>query len=344
MRVAIIGRSHILYDTIRPLVEAGHDIAGVITCRETPEYSRTSEDFRMLAEELGVPFLFTEKINSEPVLHRAAALKADIGVSINWRTIVGRPFREQFPRGIINVHVGDLPRYRGNAPIAWAILNGESKVVLTLHLMEDALDAGPILTQKPIPLTNETYIGDVWQEVEQATPSLLVKAVSGIADGSITPRPQSDDPNLALRGYPRGPEDGLLDWNQPAEYLARQVRACSEPYAGAFTYLGHGRLTVWRAHSEPAPMPCIGVPGQIAERRRSSGEVIVVTTDGLLVLETLELEQTGRKAAAEVIKTIRLRLGMDMAGEVRVLHQKLDRLLEQVEQIAVSRKNEPSLI
>lgn len=343
MRVAIIGRSHILYDTVQPLISAGHEIAGIITCREAPEYSRTSEDFRLLAEEPGVPFLFTEKINSEPVLRWAAALNADIGVSVNWRTIVGRKFREQFPNGIINVHVGDLPRYRGNAPIAWAILNGESKAVLTLHLMEDALDAGPILLQKQIPLTSKTHIGDVWEAVEQATPSLLVEAVSGIADGSIIPRPQPDDPNLALRGYPRGPGDGLLDWHQPAEYLARQVRACSEPYAGAFTYLGHDRLTVWRAHAEPAPFPYVGVPGQIAERRRTSGEVPVVTSDGLLVLEMVELEKSGRRAAAEIIKTIRLRLGMDLPGEIRDLHRKLDRLQEQVARIEASQTTEPSL-
>lgn len=316
MRIAILGRTHLLYDSVRPLIEAGHDIACILTCGEAPEYSRSAVDFENLAAELNVPFLATDRLNDENVISWVRDKRPDIGASINWRTIIGTRFRNLFKHGIINVHLGDLPRYRGNATANWAILNGEKETMLTLHLMSNSLDAGPILLKEPIPITDETYIGDILESAAKLTPTMLIQAVDGLTDGRLTPEPQPDDPRLALRCYPRLPVDSEIDWRTPADQIARLVRGSAEPFGGTYTYLNRDKLTIWRAHAEKPRTPILGIPGQVAEVRRTNGEVAIITGDGFLVATEIELDDGGRNVASDIITSSRTRLGMDMAAEV----------------------------
>jgi methionyl-tRNA formyltransferase len=149
----------------------------------------------------------------------------------------------------------------------------------------------------------------------------------------VTPRPQSDDPDDSLRCYPRIPEDSRIDWSLPADRLARLVRASAEPLPGAYTFLDRERLTVWRARAEPAPNPYLGTPGQVTERRPSEGEVAVATGDEFLVLETVEMQDTGRVPATEAIRSHRTRLGMsgqeaisDVLNRVSALEERIAEL------------------
>jgi len=301
---------------VAPLAAAGHEPACIVTCAAAPEYRRTADDFRRLAEELNCPFLHTERINSPEALTFIGKTQPDIGVSVNWRTIVGRKCRNLFPLGIINVHLGDLPRYRGNATPNWAIINGESKTVVTLHLMAAALDAGPIVLQRDIPIESTTYIGDVYDRAAELAPAMLVEAVAGLADKSLVPRPQDDNPATTLRCYPRLPRDSEIDWRLTADHLGRLVRASSRPYRGAYTYIEGDKLTIWRAHAEAAPGPYLGTPGQVAEVRPKTGEVAVISGDGFLVLERVGRADEPERPAADVITSNRTRLGLDIAAEL----------------------------
>ncbi len=324
MRIGILGRTHLLYDSVRSLLEAGHEIAFIATCAAAPEYKRTVNDFLALSREIDVPFLETERINSRDALDFIEQHRADLGVSVNWCAIVGRKCRELFPHGIINVHLGDLPRYRGNATPNWAIINNESKTVLTLHLMAAELDAGPIVLQRDIPIYDDTYIGDVYDKAADITPSTLVEAAAGLEQGSIAPTPQDDDPKNCLRCYPRHPHDSEIDWRLPADQLCRIVRASSHPYSGAYTFVGTDKLTVWRAHVEPSPGPYLGTPGQVAEVRRKTGEVAVIAGGGFLILESATLSESAEAPAASVITSNRIRLGMDHAAEICRLRHLLE--------------------
>ncbi|ETR65135.1 MAG: hypothetical protein OMM_06126 [Candidatus Magnetoglobus multicellularis str. Araruama] len=119
--------------------------------------------------------------------------------------------------------------------MAWAILQGEKQIVLTIHQMEpDKLDSGQIVLKEYFEVTDKIYIGDVFKWIEAVTPELFYKSVNGIEMGTLSLIPQPDDPILSLRCYPRKPEDGWIEWRLPGEYLARLVRASSEPFIGAF--------------------------------------------------------------------------------------------------------------
>ena len=123
MKIAIIGRTEILYDTAIYLKEAGHDICCIITAKEAPEYTRTVEDFRRLAKLYNIPFASGSKIIKNIDLLRDS--DAEIGVSINYTGLIPQSVIDIFPLGLLNSHGGDLPRYRGNACQAWAIINAE---------------------------------------------------------------------------------------------------------------------------------------------------------------------------------------------------------------------------
>ena len=127
MKVAIIGRNEILYDVSRHLLNNGHQITLIITSKHSPEYLKKQDDFEDLAKELEVDFCVGSNINEFRDIIKT--IKADIAVSMNYTGIIPQSIIDLFNHGILNIHPGDLPRYRGNACLAWAIINAEKNAV-----------------------------------------------------------------------------------------------------------------------------------------------------------------------------------------------------------------------
>ena len=326
MKVVALGRTRVLYRTIEALEAAGHDVVLVLTATAGDHYEVGPGEFRDLAAEIGATFRRPESINDPETVGLVRAHDPEVGVSVNWPTVVGSELREAVNRGIVNSHAGDLPRYRGNAAPNWAIIDGEDEVVFTLHLMDDGLDTGPVLLKHACPLTTETYIGDVYAYSRANTPETFVEAVDGLESGAIEPTPQPTAPEAALRCYPRRPEDSRIEWSATATHLARVVRASAEPLAGAYTFYDGARLTVWRARAKEPPTPVRGVPGQVTDRRPDAGEVTVLTGDGVLVLEQVAVDGGGRVDPADVIATTRARLGFDVPTRLSRLSERVESL------------------
>lgn len=310
MRVAAIGRTAILYNSITAFESSPHDIDLIVTCEAEPFYTKNKDDFRALAEDLDIQFIETSDINQQKIIDRLD--KFDIAISVNWKTIIESEVLDSLNHGILNYHAGDLPRYRGNAAMNWAIIEGEDEIVHTVHQMTEDLDAGPIFVQRSTAVTKDTYIGDVYQDARQMVPDMFIEAIDGIESGDLSPRHQSNNPNDALRCYPRKPIDSKINWEEPAEKIHRVIRASAEPLFGAFTFYNGNKLRVWRAKPERPPTPFLGTPGQVAERRPGNGTVAVITGDGFLILEEVEIQEEGRKPATDIITSNRDRLGIDI--------------------------------
>ena len=164
MRVAIVGRSELMFNVANAVKEDGHTISCIITAKPAAEYTKTEKDFRELAIQQGVKFLSTPKLDTAS--HILATSKSDICVSANYTGIIPQNLIDIFPNGILNVHAGDLPRYRGNACSAWAIINGESEIGLCVHKMVGGdLDSGPIISRSYLAIDNSTKVSDVWSWV-----------------------------------------------------------------------------------------------------------------------------------------------------------------------------------
>ena len=186
MKIAIIGRTEMLYDTAVAIKEYGFDIACILTAKEASEYKRTAADFEALALLWDIPFAQGGKIIRH--LDFLKQYQADIAVSINYVGVIPQHIIDLFPLGILNAHGGDLPRYRGNACQAWAILNGEEKIGLCIHKMIGGeLDSGDIITRDYLKIKHNTNITQVWEWMARQTPicSTLLGATIYCLGGGI---------------------------------------------------------------------------------------------------------------------------------------------------------------
>ena len=170
MKFAALGRTRWLYDSIPVAQARGHQCVLIATAAGSPEYPVNEGDFERLAGQLGCPFICDTNLDNPD--HAAVMEKsgAEIAVSVNWPLLINKRSRDRFPRGVLNAHAGDLPRYRGNACPNWAILNGEQEVVVSIHEMVDELDAGPIFAQQRFQLTEETYVVDIYRWMDTCDP------------------------------------------------------------------------------------------------------------------------------------------------------------------------------
>jgi len=326
MKFAAFGRTQWLFDSIQAAIREGHQVVLIGTSAPAPEYTVNEGDFARLADEQGCAYFCDSLINRPKYVQLISATGAEVAISVNWPTIIEKTIFDQFHYGVINAHAGDLPRFRGNAVANWAILKGEKKVVLTLHQMSIELDAGPILLQREFPLTPKTYISEVYQFLEKNIPEMFVEVLNGLGAGNVVPKEQPSGPELCLRCFPRQSTDSKIDWNHPAVFLARLVRASAEPFSGAYSFLNTQKIVIWRAHPEQLPYNYFGIPGQVTEIRCKTGEVAVLTGDGVLVLEEVEMNPLGRRKATDIIRSTRSRLGMCLEENVMRLNERVAEL------------------
>ena len=293
------------------LKDRGYEIAFVVTCKEAPEYSKTSADFRAYAESNNIPFIYNPKITAGEL---SGVLKdmepVDVCVSINYSGIVPQDVIDLFTHGVLNAHGGDLPRYRGNACQAWAIINRETRIGLCIHKMIGGeLDSGDIISRDYLSIDENTRIGEVNRWMDKKIPELMHDAIRKLErDPAYVLEKQSQDPKDALRCYPRTPADGRIDWSRNNEDILRLINASSEPYSGAFCFLNDQNLKVWRGSLVDDGEVYLAVPGQVAQIEKD-GSMIVITGKGKLRIEEVSAgEEKQRVKPSLLVKSIRQRL------------------------------------
>jgi len=310
LRIGIIGRTASLYSITEKLATLGHKIVFIISSKAAPEYSRTSDDFEKLAERLDAHYIYSHNISNE--IYKLSFLdnqKLDVGISINYTGILSHEFIDVFKIGILNAHGGDLPKYRGNACQAWAILNGENKVGLCIHKMKgNELDAGEILCRKYFEINENTRIGQILEWMEEKLDDMFLISIDKlVADNQYILEVQSKNSDDALRCYPRNADDGKIDWTKPAIDILRLINASSEPYGGAFCFINGEKVGIWRAAVFSDGEVYSAIPGQISYVDSNAGNVIVISGQGKLMIS--EISKEGKRfKPSEIIKSIRIRL------------------------------------
>lgn len=330
MKIAILGRTGLLFKTMNLLAKRGHTIVLVGTCKAAPEYEVTEADFERYAKENDIPFFCNANLRDGAVAAMLWDSQADVAISVNWMNIIVEESIKCFKYGILNAHAGDLPRYRGNACPNWAMILGEKQLAVSVHFMEaNKLDSGDILVKKYLPISEHTKIGEIYTWLGEVIPSMFAEAVSGLEAGTIIPKKQSQDRNTWLRVYPRKPSDSLIDWSKGAVVIERLINASSEPFSGAYTYYGMKKVIVWRAHAGEWDCPSVAVHGSVIKRDAASGAVAIACGDGVIWLDEIALEGK-RQRPYDVIKSMRDRLGMNIEDEIYRVNCRLARLEQQM--------------
>jgi methionyl-tRNA formyltransferase len=208
----------------------------------------------------------------------------------------------------VNVHYAPLPEYRGRATVNWAIINRRPDTAITIHVLVPELDAGPILFQERVPIGPHDTVADLYARLDALQRAHLGAAVERHLAGDPG-APQ--DESAATYVCTRLPADGEIDWSASTEDVYALIRALVDPFPGAFTALDGRRLTIWRAAPVASPPRWVGrVPGRVVGRSSAEGWVDVLTGDGVLRLERVELEGEPRTAAARVVRSVRATLGL----------------------------------
>jgi methionyl-tRNA formyltransferase len=321
MRVMIVGRTEFLLSSAR-LIAGDHTIAGVLTAPSSPENKATESDFEQFAREQGAAFRSARRIDAD-IVAWAKSLNADIAVSMNWVSVMREDFCSLFRFGVLNAHLGDLPRYRGNAVINWAMLNGENEIALTIHkVIPDELDSGPIAAQRKLPLDERTTVADVLSFCIAGLPELYRQVVTAIGDGTQVWMDQDKRGLTPFRCYPRIVRDGRIDWSGPAIQIDALIRSLARPYPGAYTYyrIPEGalhKLFVWKSRLVSAETADLGVAGHVIRNDPKSGESWIYTGSGVIALCEVSHESDGYTfKPGHVWRSIRMRLGMDVEEEL----------------------------
>lgn len=331
MRVAILGRTKIIYNTIREIEKQGkHKIVLIGTCKASPEYTVTEKDFECEAQRLGVPFFNNAKINSKEIQKLIADNQPDIGISMNWLNVIGEDTIGLFKNGILNAHPGDLPKYRGNACPNWAIINGENRIGITIHYMiPGELDSGNIVEKEYIKLDKESNIPEIYQKLEEIIPKLFIKALDMIENGSIHEVSQSRKAEDILRCYPRKPEDSFIDWNNNITEIDRIVRGSGYPFHDAYCYYGIHKILVQECYVQNYDTKVLVIPGQVIMVDKINNKIGIAAKDGVVVLTKTRIEDEDIKIT-ELITSVRCRLNYSINDKINELEKRIIKLEEKI--------------
>lgn len=225
----------------------------------------------------------------------------------------------------VNVHYAPLPRFRGRANVNWAVINQEPSTAITIHKLEPGLDAGAILFQRLIPIGRHDTVADLYERLNELQFEHLGDTVARFLEGREPGEPQSEA--AATYGCTRLPADGEIDWSADTASIAALVRGLAKPFPGAFTYVDGRRLVIWRAEAVGDPPVYEGrVPGRVARISRESGEVDVLTGDGVLRLFEVETDEGAAVPAASVVRSVRATCGLkaiDLLSRIEALEREI---------------------
>ncbi len=226
----------------------------------------------------------------------------------------------------VNVHYAPLPRYRGRATVNWAILNGEPDAAITIHCLEAGLDSGGILDQQLVPIGPRDTVAELYARLNAMQRVRLAGAVERRLSGD---RGTAQDESAASYSCTRIPADGLIDWSRSTVEIDRLIRALGAPFPAAYSFLDLHQLEIHRARPKSEVPNFVGrVPGRVVGIDAVSGEVDVLTGDGVLTLERVRLAGAEPEPAARVIRSHRTTLGLsqlEIANFITGLQRELPR-------------------
>ncbi|MCB0515127.1 MAG: methionyl-tRNA formyltransferase [Chitinophagales bacterium] len=247
LRIVYMGTPEFAVAPLAHLLENGCQVVGVVTSPDRPAgrgYHLQPSPVKKYAEQHQILVLQPEKLRDEAFLATLQALAADVFVVVAFRMLPALVF-EMPPLGTFNLHASLLPKYRGAAPINWAVINGETETGLTTFFIEKEIDTGKIILQESVPIGKDTTAGELHDTLMQKGADLVLQTVKAIATGNVQVRVQD------LQGdYPKAPkifrEDCRIDFFREAEQVYNFIRGLS-PYPGAFTEFQDKALKIFKA-------------------------------------------------------------------------------------------------
>ncbi len=307
MKVVFMGTAGLSCASLETLAaDKRFSVAAVVTQPDKPkgrDLQLQASAVKVLAEQLKLPVLQPLKARDEKFITELRTLNPDLIVVVAYGQILSQTLLDLPRHGCLNVHTSLLPKYRGAAPIQWAIANGETETGVTIMKMDAGLDTGPILSQRATAITPEDDSQTLHDRLARLGAELLMETIPGYVAGTIQPRPQPTDEASYAAKIKK--EDGKIDWNLPAQQIVNRLRAFT-PWPGAFTSV----VETSNAQHRTSHIQLLKIwKMEIVERNGQPGEILAADKSGVVVasgksaLRILELQREGgrRLKAAEFL-------------------------------------------
>lgn len=306
MRLVFMGTPEFALPSLKKLLASDHDVLAVVTRPDRPKGRGLREappPVKILAEDHGLVVFQPEKLREESFVRRLSELKADLFVVVAFR-ILPREVYTMPLKGTIDLHPSLLPKYRGAAPINWAIVNGESQTGITIFFIGEEVDAGDTILQRAVPIGPDETAGELSERLADIGAQVLLEALKAIDQGQVSGATQSGEEPSPAPKLKR--EDGRIDWTKSASQLKDLIRGLN-PWPGAFTTCGGKSLKIHRALVVDQS-PQGAQPGQVVKADPRHG-IIVSTGKGQLYLQEVQLEGRRRMSSAEFLRGLSLKEG-----------------------------------
>jgi methionyl-tRNA formyltransferase len=294
LRLLFLGSGRFAIPSLEAVLDAGHEVLAAVT-QPDREKGRgqvlTPPPLKPAAEARGLPVLQPRRIREPAAVESLRALRPDLLVVVAYGQILPKAVLEMAPRGAVNVHGSLLPRWRGAAPIQWAIASGDPETGVTTMQLDEGMDTGPVLLAEATSIGETETAPALEERLSRTGARLLVDTLRGLVDGSVASRPQ--DARLATHARILQKEDGRVDWSRPAREIDARRRGF-DPWPGAFTTFQGRGLKLRNAAVEPAAGEAtVGEPGRVLS---VGPDGIVVACGGPSRLRLLEVQPESRSA------------------------------------------------
>ena len=310
MKIIFMGTPDFAVGTLRSLAEAGHEITLVVSQPDKPKgrgHAMVPTPVKVVAEELGIPVFQPVKIReAKDVLEKT---EADVCVVAAFGQIIPASILHMKKYGCINVHASLLPKYRGAAPIQWAVIDGEKESGVTIMQMDEGLDTGDMLAKAIVPLDEKETGGSLFDKLSEAGGRLCVETLAKLEKGEITPEKQGESPTAYASMLDK--KMGNIDWNKSAVVIERLVRGLN-PWPSAYTHLDGKTLKIWACDVLPQSASK-GESGEILEVTKDA--IHVQTGDGILVLREIQLAGKARIDAGAFLRGYKVVPGTVLSAE-----------------------------
>lgn len=290
MRVVFMGTPDFAVASLNALVNAGHEVAAVVTQPDRPKGRGNKLAFPEVKEralELGFPVHQPDSVKDEAFLDLLRGYNPDVIVVVAFGRILPQAVLDLPKYGCVNVHGSLLPQYRGAAPIQRAVLDGLKETGVTTMRMDIGMDTGDMLLQAALPITDEDTTGTMFDKLAELGGQLLVDTLAGLEAGTIVPQKQDDA--KATHAARILKEDEVIHWENAADHIFCQIRGLA-PAPGAYTMWEGQRLKLWKARLNSRETGA--QPGTVVE----IGKDFLLVQTGKGCLEVLELQPAGKKA------------------------------------------------
>lgn len=298
MRIVFMGTPEFAVPSLEALLRSDDDVVGVVTQPDRPKgrgQILTPPPVKLLCQREGIPFLQPTKMKDPAFLDALAAWRPDLVAVAAFGRILPPVILDLPPKGCVNVHGSLLPKYRGAAPIQWAIINGETETGITTMMMDAGMDTGDMLLQERVRIAADETAGMLSARLAEVGGRLLVETIRRLKDGTLARAAQ--DHSQATMAPLLKKEHGVIDWRRGAAEIANQVRGMS-PWPGAFTYAGDERWTVCRA-SAIGQSAGEYMPGSVVEIGKDG--ILVATGEGLLAITELQPANSRRMSVGQYL-------------------------------------------